>query len=157
MPQTCPCAPFDRAAWDGRTIAWKAKPFFREKITLVFGVPVDLPGSIRATHAAIRRAGFRLADPYQVIERDRNPFGGDILIAVQDPECDADPIVRISGMFLAHVHMGPYGGLGRARRALRERIRIEQGIPSPEILYWYANCPACWDAAGGPATVMLVR
>lgn len=157
MPKTCPCPPFDRAEWDGRTIAWKAKPFFREKVGLVFGVLVDIPGSIRAAHAAIRRAGFRLADPYQVIERHRNPFAGDILIAIEEPGRDADPILRISGAFLAHVHLGPYGGLGRARRALRDRIRIEQGIQSPEILFWYANCPACWGSAGGPATVLLVR
>jgi hypothetical protein len=153
----CPCAPFDRAAWEGRSIAWKAKPFFREKVGLVFGVLVDIPGSIRAAVARLGRAGFRLADPYQVIERRRNPFAGDILIAVEEPGRDADPIVRITGQFIAHVHQGPYGGLDRARKTLRERIRIEQGIPKPEILLWYANCPACWDSSGGPATVLLVR
>lgn len=155
--KSCPCPPFDREAWEGREVAWRARPFFRQRMALVFGVPVEIQGYIRSTLAAIRHEGLHLADPYTVVERDRNPFQGDLLVAVEDPGRDVESVVRISGRFLAHVHIGSYSQLGRARKALVERIRLERGVKPAEVLYWYANCSACWDAAGGPATVILAR
>lgn len=91
-----------------------------------------------------------------LLQRARGLFKGELLLGI-DQDIGRDECEHLTGKYLASLHRGPYERLGRARKTLLAAIARDMGVTPGEVLLWYVNCPACWKADGGPATVLLAR
>jgi len=150
----CPALSYDE--WEGRRVMFRQKPFLTRRVPRALGVSIGIGEEIDALQLQAEKLGLPLGEPPMVLERDRGFFKGELLLAL-GTDTGPENIVHLDGAYLATVHRGPHEELGAARARFVEMIGKERGVTPNEIFYWYADCPRCREAHGGPVTIILAK
>ncbi len=146
------CARLDEAAWDGREIVWKDKPFLKDHVRALFHLPINMGSVMGRDQKVIEDAAAYPLDPLWLSD-EISPWGSDLYIAV-DHAVPGTETATLSGRFVTKLFEGPYRDLGRWLRVMDDFVRA-RGFATKRHLFFYATCPACAKKLGTNQVVVF--
>ena len=154
--KACLCPKLDYDKWENRHVSFDKKRFLSRRIPLAFHLPVGLKDDIEALYEKAEKLRLNLSTPPMLLQRDLGLFKGELLLGIENNIGERESTL-ISGKFQTTIYRGPYAHLGKAVKGFIKKIREDLGVKPEEVLYWYANCPKCWQEQEGPVTILLAR
>jgi hypothetical protein len=156
MATDCGCPDLDPKDWDLKRHDWQERAFYVTKHRQVLHMPLGIERAIATGMDAIRRKGYRLADPFLMLDAETGLFSAKMMLALGDvPTGDPEVEVIRNATLYSKYFRGEFKDLGQALKLLLEHVRAQQLAPK-QLYSWYATCPKCW-ATKGKETVLFAQ
>lgn len=155
MAEECCCPKLKKSDWDGKKQVWKNKAFYVAKHRQIFHMPIGIGKAIVKAMEGVK--GYKIKEPIIMLDKEQGLFGAKMMIAVEGANQKDKNIETLSGTFYTSFYQGPYKGMRTAIKSAVENVKKKEGHPPSDIYFWYANCPKCAPAQGGPITVIFSK
>ncbi len=157
MPD-CGCITLERSEWHLKKQEWPRRAFYRSSHGLFFHIPIGIARAIQRAVEGIKAKGYTFSSPYMMLDDETGFFSADMLLAIDEiPAGDPNIVVWEPSTLYSRYYHGPFSGMAREVRALRDFVEDTDKRKPARIYTWVTNCPKCWKAQGGPTTVLFAK
>jgi hypothetical protein len=149
------CPRFDPEDWQDREIVWQEKPFYRDHVTCLLYIPMNMERTVRKAMARIRAAGAQMRGQPLMLWDDQSAWAADLLIEVAR-EAPGLNMARLSGTFLTRVFEGPYRESPAWALEMTQYV-AEKGHTLEKTYFGYTTCPKCAEAYGKNYVILFAQ
>jgi len=151
--QEC-CPKFDPTPWDGKTFNWNNKRFIKDKVRILFYMPLNFGSAMTRSVKKIEEAGTKMEEG-MVLSEHTSKWNMDIYLAV-DKEIPGAENVTLSGEFISKVYEGSFKNTGIWMKDF-ESYTKNKGVVVKKTYVWYTTCPKCAKKYGKNYVVFFAQ
>ncbi|MGQ0534593.1 MAG: hydrolase [Methanobacteriota archaeon] len=140
--------------WDGQVHAWERKPFIKDRLHMLFYVPLDQAAKIMRHYGTAYKASDP-EEPVLILSRARGPFVGDILFSASRGVPAGAKAEYLSGRYYSRLWRGQHRDYKRVIGYTVDDVCERYGDEPEEILTWGATCPRCIAGNGGAVNIVV--